>query len=350
MTNASPTPVSKPLLDTLNGKQLAAPALWLMRQAGRYLPEYRKLRAEADTFLDLCFTPDLAVEVTLQPLRRFGFDGAILFSDILVVPHALGQKVWFEEGSGPRLEALNGPSDLGKLSPDALHAALAPVYETLRRLRTALTPKTTLIGFAGAPWTVASYMIEGGSTRDFARTKAWAYGDSESFQRLITLLVDATVDYLSAQVEAGAEALQIFDSWAGILPADALRRWSLAPIKEIISRVRSRHPAVPIIVFPRGSGISYQAFAQEAEAQALSLDTSVPVDWACSALPRDIVLQGNLDPIYLIVGGSALRRATLDLLAAMQNRRFIFNLGHGILPTTPPEHVAELVEIVRGGS
>ncbi len=320
-----------------------------MRQAGRYLPEYRKLRAEADTFLDLCFTPDLAVEVTLQPLRRFGFDGAILFSDILVVPHALGQRVWFEEGVGPRLEALTGPSALEKLSLETLHETLTPVYETLCRLRRELTPETTLIGFAGAPWTVASYMVEGGSTRDFALTKTWAYGDPASFQDLIDLLVDATADYLSAQVDAGAEVLQIFDSWAGVLPTDGLRRWSLMPIKQITSRVRSRHPTVPIIVFPRGSGISYQDFARETDAQALSLDTSVPVDWACNSLPRDIVLQGNLDPIYLVVGGSALRRATLELLAAMRGRRFIVNLGHGILPATPPEHVAELLEIVRGG-
>ncbi len=318
-----------------------------MRQAGRYLPEYRETRARGRDFLDVCLTPDLAVEVTLQPIRRYGLDGAIMFSDILIVPHALGQKVWFEEGAGPKLEPLRLIEDLKQLSPGAMAQALEPVYETLRRLRRELPREVTLIGFAGAPWTVASYMVEGGTSKDFALAKTWAYRAPEEFARLIDLLVDATADYLIAQVEAGAEALQIFDSWAGVWPEDELRRWCLEPIKEIVRRVKNRHPDIPIIVFPRGVGIMYEAFANEAGADALSLDTTVPLSWAREHLQDKVVLQGNLDPLLLVAGGEKQRQGTRVILDALADRPFIFNLGHGITPQASTDHVAELIEQVR---
>ena len=338
----------KPLLKALKGEACDRPPIWLMRQAGRYLPEYRETRGQADGFLDLCFTPDLAVEVTLQPIRRYAFDAAILFSDILVVPHALGQKVWFEEGVGPRLEALADAEDLSRLSADALRERLAPVFETLRRLSGELPEAVTLIGFAGAPWTVASYMLEGGSSKDFATIKTWAYGDPEGFQRLIDLLVSATADYLIAQVEAGAEVLQLFDSWAGVLPEEELRRWCLAPASEIVRRVKAVHPKVPVILFPRGAGMLYRDFAEGSGADALSLDSTMPLAWARDSLQGVVTLQGNLDPLALVVGGQAQRDAVARILEHLNGGPFIFNLGHGIVPQTPPDHVAALVEQVRG--
>jgi uroporphyrinogen decarboxylase len=340
--------VTKPFLEALKGQTVTPPPIWLMRQAGRYLPEYLRTRSEAGGFLDLCFTPDLAVEVTLQPIRRYGFDASILFSDILVVPHALGQKVWFEEGAGPKLTPLESPADIERLSLDDLHRPLAPVYETVRRLRTGLPEKTALIGFAGAPWTVASYMIEGGSSRDFAKGKQWAYGDPAGMVRLIDLLVEATSRYLIAQVEAGAEALQIFDSWAGIWPESAFRRWSLEPCAEIIRRVKAVHPEVPIILFPRGAGVLYEAVAKESGADALSLDTTVPLGWARERLQPLVTVQGNLDPMLLLVGGPALDRAVEEIVGALGGGPFVFNLGHGIDKHTPPEHVARLIERLRG--
>jgi uroporphyrinogen decarboxylase len=305
----------KAMLRALRGESLAQPPVWLMRQAGRYLPEYRELRARVKGFLDLCFTPDLAVEVTLQPIRRYGFDAAILFSDILVVPHALGQKVWFEEGVGPRLEALQSGRDVARLRRDGLHAALAPVYETVARLSRELPAETTLIGFAGAPWTVASYMLEGGSSRDFAAGKRWAYGaNAADFQRLIELLVRATGDYLIAQIDAGAEAVQIFDSWAGIWPEAHLRRWCLEPVQALVARVKAERPGVPVIVFPRGAGVLYQAYADDVGADALGLDTGVPLAWARDALQPKVCLQGNLDPLLLVAGGAALERGITEIL------------------------------------
>jgi uroporphyrinogen decarboxylase len=338
----------KPMLRALGGERLASPPVWLMRQAGRYLPEYREARAQAGSFLELCFTPDLAVEVTLQPIRRYGFDGAILFSDILVVPHALGQKVWFAEGRGPRLEALEGPRDLDRLSPAGLHEALAPVYETVRRLSRALPAETTLIGFAGAPWTVASYMLEGGSSKDFAAAKRWAYGAPDAMQRLIELLVEATGDYLVAQIDAGAEAVQIFDSWAGVWPEAQLRRWCLDPVKALTARVKAERPGVPVIVFPRGAGVLYQAYAEECGSDGLGLDTTVPLAWARAMLQPKACLQGNLDPLLLAAGGPALWQGVDTILRQLAGGPFVFNLGHGIVPETPPEHVARLVEQVRG--
>jgi len=339
----------KKLLRALGGETLSPPPVWLMRQAGRYLPEYRATRAKAADFLDFCFTPELAVEATLQPIRRYGLDAAILFSDILVVPHGLGQWVWFEEGIGPRLEPLATAADLAGLSGERLHERLAAVYETLRRLRRELPDETALIGFAGAPWTVASYMIEGGSSRDFARAKAWAYGRPDEFQRLIDLLVEATADYLTAQVEAGAEVLQLFDSWAGVWPESAFRRWCLAPAQEIRRRLRRAAPGVPMIQFPRGAGVLYAACAAEGGYEGLSLDTTVPLAWARQTLQGQVTLQGNLDPLALVAGGESLRRETARILAALGEGPFVFNLGHGIVPDTPPEHVAALVAQIRGG-
>jgi len=337
----------KKLLRVLSGETLDPPPVWLMRQAGRYLPEYRALRTEAPNFLSFCFTPDLAVEATLQPIRRYGFDAAILFCDILVIPHALGQKVWFEEGQGPKLEALQSPADLDRLSLENLHGALAPVYETLGRLSRALPGETALIGFAGAPWTVASYMIEGGSSRDFAKAKGWAYRDPESFSGLIDLLVEATAAYLIRQAEAGAEVLQIFDSWAGVWPEAALRRWCLEPAREIVRRVRAACPDCPVILFPRGAGLNYTDFARESGAQGLSLDTTLPLEWAAKTLQPHAALQGNLDPILLASGGAGVTDAVRNIRAKLGGGPMIFNLGHGIVPHTDPDEVARMLEAVR---
>ncbi len=338
----------KKIIRVLKGETLTPPPIWLMRQAGRYLPEYRATRARAKDFLDLCFTPELAIEVTLQPIRRYGFDAAIMFSDILVVPHALGQRVWFEEGAGPRLEPLREAADIARLSPGGLREKLAPVFETLRGLRRELPEETALIGFAGAPWTVASYMIEGQTSRDFAAAKTWAYRAPEEFARLIDTLVVSTSDYLIAQIEAGAEVLQLFDSWAGVWPEAELRRWCLEPAAEIVRRVKAVHPEVPVILFPRGAGLFYEAFAAEAGAEGLSLDTTVLLDWARERLQGQVALQGNLDPLLVIAGGAALEQGVARILETLGNGPLIFNLGHGITPQAPPEHVEQLVAQVRG--
>ena len=339
----------KLLLRALAGETLKRPPFWLMRQAGRYLPEYRAARAQAGSFLDLCYNPAFATEVTLQPIRRFGMDGAILFSDILVVPHALGQGLRFEEGHGPLLDALNPDDDLRSLSRDKFHQHLAPVYQTVSNLRAKLPRETTLIGFAGAPWTVASYMIEGKGSRDYARAKSWIYTRPGLFQRLIDLLIEVTVDYLGAQIQAGAEVVQLFDSWAGALDHAAMRRYSLAPLQAITERLRQRHPEVPVIVFPRAVGAGYLDFAQAGFMQGLGLDTGVSPDWAKSALPGTFALQGNLDPQILVAGGDALARRVEDLLGNFATRPYIFNLGHGIVPETPPEHVTQLAELIHKG-
>ncbi|TQV79835.1 uroporphyrinogen decarboxylase [Denitrobaculum tricleocarpae] len=338
---------NKLLLRALRGETLPHPPIWLMRQAGRYLPEYMKTRGQANGFLDLCYTPDLAVEVTLQPIRRYGFDASILFSDILVVPHALGQKVWFEEGVGPKLEALTSGADLESLGLDGFHEHLAPVYETVGRLREELPAETALIGFAGAPWTVASYMLEGGSSKDFGTAKTWAYSRPEDFRRVIELLVEATSSYLIRQIEAGAEVVQLFDSWAGVWPEKDLRRWCLEPCQKIIANIKAVHPDIPVILFPRGVGLAYLDFARESGAQGLGLDTTVPLDWARDHLQSQVTLQGNLDPIKLVAGGDALKRAVADIREALAGGPFIFNLGHGIVPQTPPEHVEQLMKLVR---
>jgi uroporphyrinogen decarboxylase len=340
----------KLLIRALKGEGLKRPPIWLMRQAGRYLPEYREVRAKAGSFLDLCYNPALATEVTLQPIRRFGFDAAILFSDILVVADALGQTVGFEEGRGPVLEPLKDGKDLAKLSLETFHDRLSPVYETVTRIRSALPPETALIGFAGAPWTVASYMIEGGSSRDFAKAKGWMYGRIADFAALIALLVDATSQYLIRQVEAGAEVLQLFDSWAGALSHPDMRHFSLAPLRQIAANVHAVHPQVPILLFPRCIGAGYLDFATEKFAQGLSLDPGVPLEWARDQLQPQACLQGNLDPLLLVAGGRSMSAGVARILNRLAKGPFVFNLGHGIAPETPPEHVAELVRLVREGA
>jgi uroporphyrinogen decarboxylase len=339
----------KALLETLRGRKIDRTPIWLMRQAGRYLPEYRALRGQAKNFLDFCFTPDLAVEATLQPIRRYDLDAAILFSDILVVPYGLGQKVWFEEGIGPLLDPIADTDALKGFETQRMIEALAPVYATLRRLKTELPEDRTLIGFAGAPWTLASYMIEGGSSRDFAKAKLWAYGRPESFQKLIDLLVDAVSMHLEAQVAAGAEVLQIFDSWAGALDTAAMRRWSLQPIQAIVTRLKKTAPDVPVIVFPRGVSTGYRDFAEAGIGHALSLDQHIDPAWARDAVQSKLVVQGNLDPRWLVVGGEGMRAAIQRILDALGQGRLVFNLGHGCVPETPPEHVTELIAAVRAG-
>jgi uroporphyrinogen decarboxylase len=340
---------AKSLIRALHGEVHARPSFWFMRQAGRYLPEYRAIRAKTRDFVTLCMTPDLAAEVTLQPIRRFGMDAAILFADILLVPHALGQPLAFREGEGPVLDPVRTPDDVARLADnlDQVVARLAPVLETVKLVSAKLPLDTALIGFAGAPWTVATYMVEGGSGHDFNVVRRWAYGDPESFQRLIDLLVDSTVRYLAAQIDAGAEAVQIFDTWAGTLTDAAFQRWCVAPIREIAAQLRVRHPAVPIIAFPKGAGVQYQDFATLTGVTAVSIDSGVPVLWAASVLQRQVTVQGNLDPVLLAIGGRAMAEGAAHVLSALGKGPFVFNLGHGILPETPPDNVGRLCDFIR---
>jgi uroporphyrinogen decarboxylase len=335
------------LLATFAGTRFPTPPIWLMRQAGRYLPEYRAVRMTTRSFLDFCYTPDKAVEATLQPVRRFGLDAAILFSDILVIPDALGQKVWFEEGEGPKLEALTDPVQFGQLSRGRLVEHLAPVYRAMTAVRAALPAETAVLGFAGAPFTLACYMIEGGGSRDFGKVKLWAYRHPDSFGLLIDLLVQAVVDHLAFQVEAGADAVQLFDSWAGILPEEQLFGWSLEPMVRIAHGLRARHPKVPIIAFPRAVGPAALMYRRPDAFSALSIDTGIGAHWAAQELQPHICVQGNLDPMMLVAGGTALKREATRILDKLGHGPFIFNLGHGVVPQTPPEHIAELVEIVH---
>lgn len=334
----------KPFLQALTKKQ-ARPPIWLMRQAGRYLPEYRAVRADAGGFLDLCYNPKLAEEVTLQPIRRFGFDASILFADILLIPEALGQKLWFETGEGPRLEPINSAAGL---QLGGVKSHLAPVIETVSRLSVSLPSETTLIGFAGAPWTVASYMVAGRGTPDQAPARLLADTRPQDFQSIIDLLVEATIDYLAAQVDAGAEVLQLFESWAGSLSGAAFERWCLAPVAAIISGLRARGVTVPIIGFPRAADCDMADYVARTGCQILGLDTGADRKAITQSLPSDIVLQGNLDPQVLVRGGDELRRDIASIMEDFSARKFIFNLGHGIVPQTPPAHVAELVALVRG--
>jgi uroporphyrinogen decarboxylase len=334
-------------LQTLSGTRFATPPIWLMRQAGRYLPEYRAIRASTSSFLDFCYTPEKAVEVTMQPMQRFDLDAAIIFSDILVVPHALGQKVWFEEGEGPRLEALTDPVQFGQLSRERLTEFLAPVYRAIRMARTALPAGKALLGFAGAPFTLACYMIEGSGSRDFLKVKQWAYTHPDSFGLLIDLLVEAVIDHLANQVDAGADAVQLFDTWAGLLPEEQLFGWSLEPMVRVAHGLRARHPRIPIIAFPRGIGPAALMYRRPDAFTALSIDTAIGAHWAARELQPHICLQGNLDPAMLVTGGVALEREATRILDKLGHGSFIFNLGHGVVPQTPPEHVAQLVGIVR---
>ena len=334
-------------LRALSGEAVWPPPLWMMRQAGRYLPEYRQIRAKAVSFLDFCYDPDATVEATLQPIRRFGFDAAILFSDILVIPDALGQRVGFESGEGPRLTAITDQRGVDALHETLDLTRLAPVFETVRRLKRDLPKATPLIGFCGAPWTVASYMIAGKGTPDQAPARIFAYRHAALFQRVVDRLVASSIAYLAKQIDSGVDAVQIFDTWAGVLPAGEFERWCVAPIAAIIAGLRAVHPQIPIIVFARGVGPRLLELKDATGADALGIDTAVDPHWAARSMPVTTVLQGNLDPLALIAGGQALDAAVGRILAAFRHRPHIFNLGHGILPETPIAHVERLVELVR---
>jgi len=337
----------KRLLATLAGETVDRPPFWLMRQAGRHLPEYRTLRDKTRNFLEFCYTPDLAVEATLQPVRRYHPDAAILFADILLIPDALGQPLDYLAGEGPVLEPIRNADGLTRLSRQGIHEHLSPVYETVTRLAAELPDDVALIGFAGAPWTVATYMVEGGGSRDHAHTKRWAFGDPAGFDRLIDLLVEVTIEYLDRQVLAGAEVVQLFDTWAGALPEAAFRRWCIDPVRRIAGALKNRHPGLPIIGFPRGAGQSLTTFVRHAGVDAVSLDSTIPLAWAADVLQPLVAVQGNLDPQMLAVGGSAMAAAIDDILAQLGGGRFVFNLGHGIVPDTPPEHVAALAARIK---
>lgn len=339
--------IEKPLLSVLMGKRSRSTPIWYMRQAGRYLPEYRKLRKKAGDFLTLCYSPDLALEASLQPLDRYDLDAVILFSDILVVPHALGRNVTYVEGIGPVLDELHDVGSLQKYEKEKFLRHLKPVFETIKGIVTSVPSSKTIIGFSGAPWTVATYMIEGGSSRDFLKTRSWALNNPSTFQILINLLIECTADYLCAQLEAGADVLQIFDSWAGVLSETELERWSLDPIIKIIERVKRSHPDKPVIVFPRGAGVAYINYVSRDEINCVSLDSSVPLKWVKEVLQPKSVIQGNLDPLLLIRGEQKMFDATERILSTLTEGSLIFNLGHGILPSTPPQNVEALTEFVR---
>ena len=321
-----------------------------MRQAGRYLPEYRAIREKTETFLELCFNPELAAEVTLQPIRRFGFDAAILFSDILVVPHALGQLVTFEGGDGPRLDPLNEPLALRRLRAELDHTVLETVYETITRVKQELPPAVALLGFCGAPWTVATYMIAGCGTADQLPARLFAYRYSSAFAKLIDLLVEASASYLIRQFEAGVDAVQIFDTWAGVLPAAQFRRWCIEPCARVIALVRARVPSAKIIGFPRGAGTQLEPYIAEVPVDAVGLDWMIEPHFAREQIQKRRPIQGNLDPLVLLAGGEALDRAIDSILDAFAGGAFIFNLGHGVLPETPLAHVERLVARVRGAA
>ena len=345
MTLESDRPGEKPLLATLRGERRDVPPVWLMRQAGRYLPEYLTLRAKKGGFLDLATDSDAACEVTLQPIRRFGMDGAILFSDILMVPWAMGQDLWFEAGEGPRLAPR-----LVDHALDSLQAAperLLPVYETVRRVVAALPPETTMLGFAGSPWTVATYMVAGQGSRDQGETRRLAYRDPAAFAAIISGIEAVTVAYLSNQIVAGADAVQLFDSWSGSLAPSEFERWVIAPTARIAAELRERHPTTPVIGFPKGAGAKLAAYARETKVDAVGVDETVDPAWANDALPKGLPVQGNLDPLALIAGGDAMTSAVARVLAAFADRPHIFNLGHGILPDTPIAHVEQLLALVR---
>ena len=337
----------KSLLRVLDKHREAVPPVWMMRQAGRYLPEYRALREKAGSFLELCFNPELAAEVTLQPVRRFGFDAAILFSDILVVPLALGRKVWFVEGEGPRLEPLDAKAALS-VRPEPDQQKLKPIYETVRRVKSELGPQTTFIGFCGAPWTVATYMVAGQGTPDQAPAKQLAKTAPDAFQHLIDCLVDGSVDYLVQQLEAGVEVVQIFDTWAGSLPVEDFERWCVQPTKRLVAKLRAKCPGTKVIGFPRGAGKNIPRYVDETGVNAVSLESGIDRNFAREQIQCRVPVQGNVDPLVLRAGGAALDREVDDVLKAFSDGPFIFNLGHGILPDTPIAHVERMLKRVRG--
>ncbi len=335
------------LLAVLKGETFDVPPVWLMRQAGRYLPEYRELRAQKGGFLELAYDSDAACEITLQPIRRFGFDGAILFSDILVVPHAMGQDLWFEAGEGPRLAPKLAGSDWRDLSPQPQR--LDPVYETIRKVKAALSPETTFLGFAGSPWTVATYMVAGQGSKDHEAARGMAYRQPIEFGALIDAITAQTVDYLSKQIEAGVDAVQLFDSWAGSLSPAQFERWVIAPNAAIVKGIKARHSDTPIIGFPKGAGAKLVDYAKGVGADAIGLDETIDPAWANANLPAGLPVQGNLDPLALLAGGEALENAVARVLSALKGRPHIFNLGHGIGQHTPIAHVEKLLSLVRGG-
>ncbi len=347
---------TKRLLRVLKGEAVWPPPIWLMRQAGRYLPEFRALRAQAD-FITRCMTPDIATEITLQPIRRFAMDGAILFSDILILPWAMGQSLAFVDGVGPVLEPIRTAADLARLEPTRVGERTAPVMETLGRLRVSLDAsgrlgeaaggQTTLLGFAGSPFTVACYMVEGGGSKDFAITRGMAFSEPALFDRLIDLLTRSTAAMLCDQIAAGAEAVMLFDSWAGLLPPSQFERHVIAPTRAIVQEIRVRHPDTPIIGFPRLGGLLVGRYAAETSIDAIGLDTGADLEVAAGLLPEGLAIQGNLDPLCLIAGGTVMTQEADAIRVAMRGRPHIFNLGHGVLPQTPPEHVGALVERVR---
>ena len=320
--------------------------MWLMRQAGRYLPEYRALRAAKGGFLALVYDPNAAAEITLQPIRRFGFDGAILFSDILIVPYAMGQELEFLAGEGPKLSPRLVDSTLAKL--EMVPERLTPIYETVKLVKAGLGTGHTLLGFAGSPWTVATYVVAGEGSRDQHETRAMAYRDPQAFQAIIDAIIAVTVDYLAGQIEAGAEAVQLFDSWAGSLAPAEFARWVIAPNATIVSRLKARYPDVPIIGFPKGAGEKLAAYARETQVDALGIDETIDPLWAAKTLPAGLPVQGNLDPLLLLAGGPELEKQTLAVLDAFADRPHVFNLGHGIGQFTPIEHVEQLQSVVRG--
>jgi uroporphyrinogen decarboxylase len=337
--------VKRVVLEVLAGKTHFPPPIWMMRQAGRYLPEYRETRKRAGSFLDLCYNPDLAVEVTLQPIRRFGFDAAILFSDILVVPHALGRDLAFEEGRGPLMTPIT-LEEISRITGEGFHERLAPVYETVRRLRRELPDETALIGFCGAPWTIATYMIAGHGTADQAPARLFSFRHRDAFAALIDTIADWSAEYLIRQIEAGADAVQIFDSWSGVLDQRSFAAHCVRPVEKMVRKVREAHPDTPIIGFPKGAGSRYDTYRQMTGVQCLGLDWTVPLSQA-RELQKDGTVQGNLDPLRLLAGGAALAEGVDAILGELGSGPVIFNLGHGVTPETPLEHVAAMIEQVR---
>ena len=340
--------MTKLLLRALAGETLPTPPIWMMRQAGRYLPEYRATRAQAGDFLSLCYNPELAAEVTLQPIRRFGFDAAILFADILLVPQALGADLWFVTGEGPRLSTITSAAQVDALKPvEAIHDTLDPIYRTVSILSRELPPETALIGFAGAPWTVATYMVAGRGTRDQGPAHAFKNSDRAAFTRLIDRIADATVEYLSRQIEAGAEVVKLFDSWAGSLKGRDFDDYAIAPAHRIITALKARHPHVPVIAFPREAGDRYKGFAAATGADCVAIDNSVQAEWVAQHVQPEICVQGNLDPRHMVTGGPELVAEAQRITRALRGGPHVFNLGHGITPDADPDNVARMIEAVR---
>lgn len=339
--------MKKIFLEALNGKIPERPPFWFMRQAGRYLPEYRKIRQRIPTFLDLCYNSELAAEVTMQPVNRFKPDVAILFSDILVIPDALGRKVTFSAGIGPELEPIISTNDIKSLLVNNVNNHLSPVYETIKKVKRRLPKDVSLLGFAGAPWTVATYMIEGGSSRDFLKVKTWARQDPERFDYLLSLLVEATSDYLVGQIDAGVDAIQIFDSWAGVVPSDQFKRFVILPTKKIISNVRKLKPDIKFIGFPKGIGPEISEYISETGIDCVSIDSTLSPNYAATFLQDKCTIQGNLDPVVLLIGGKTMIQAADQIMKTLGHGPFIFNLGHGVMPQTPPENIELLAKHIR---